>query len=320
MKGDRTERLLLDGLSMHVDAQLTEPASASPQGQPFVSVVVPHYNDLARLQLCHQRLLAQTWPQDRFEIVVADNNSRCGIEAVMAAAPRALVLLESTQGAGPARNAGVAASRGEVIAFLDSDCVPEADWIAEGVAALADFDFVGGKVVVFAREPRRPNAVEAYEMVFNFDFKRYIEQVGFTGSGNMFVRRSVFDSVGGFRAGVAEDVDWSFRARGQGYRLGYAERAVVGHPARWEWAELQRRWKRMLAEDFELIRERRFGIATFAAKAIVMPLSIPPHAAKAMMSGRLTGIRARLGAVAVLVRLRAWRAAEMLRLTFRANV
>jgi cellulose synthase/poly-beta-1,6-N-acetylglucosamine synthase-like glycosyltransferase len=299
--------------------RLTEPASASPKRRPFVSVIVPHYNDLAGLQICHERLLAQNWPPDGFEIVVADNNSRCGIDAVAAAAPGALVLLEPTQGAGPARNAGVAASRGEVIAFLDSDCVPEPDWIAEGVAALANLDFVGGTVVVFPREQGKPNAVEAYEMVFNFDFKRYIEKVGFTGSGNMFVRRSVFDRVGGFRAGVAEDVDWSFRARGQGYRLGYAERAVVGHPARWEWTELQRRWGRMLAEDFELIRERRFGVAAFAAKAIVMPLSIPPHAAKVMMSKRLNGIRARFSAIAVLARLRAWRAAEMLRLTFRGK-
>src|SRR5271165_6829429 len=98
---------------------LTEPASAGTVKRPFVSVIVPHYNDLAGLRLCHDRLLAQTWPPDRFEIVVVDNNSRCGIDAVKAVAPRALVLLELTQGAGPARNAGVAASRGEEIAFLD---------------------------------------------------------------------------------------------------------------------------------------------------------------------------------------------------------
>jgi cellulose synthase/poly-beta-1,6-N-acetylglucosamine synthase-like glycosyltransferase len=291
--------------------------NASIAGQPLVSVIVPHYNDLMGLQLCHQRLLAQTWPADRYEIVVADNNSQCGIDAVSATAPHALVVVETTPGAGPARNTGVAASRGEVIAFLDSDCVPQPDWIAQGVAGLAGYDFVGGQVVVFPRRRDHPNAVEAYEMVFNFNFKRYIEKVGFTGTGNMFVRRHVFDSVGGFRAGVAEDVDWSFRARGQGYRLGYAERAVVGHPARWEWAQLWRRWARMLAEDFELIREQRFGVALFVAKAVVMPLSIPPHVVKVAVSNRLRGTRARLGAIAVLARLRLRRAAEMLHLAIR---
>lgn len=303
--------------SQFSNMQSIGPAKHFSSNQPFVSVIVPHYNDLEGLRLCHDRLLAQTWPSDRFEMVVADNNSGCGIAAVKIAAPRALVLLEPAQGAGLARNAGVAASRGEVLAFVDSDCVPQADWIAEGVTALNKFDFIGGRVVVFAREPNSPNAVEAYEMVFNFDFKRYIEKVGFTGSGNMLVRRCVFDKVGGFRAGVAEDVDWSFRARAMGYRLGYAERAVVGHPARWEWAELRRRWARMLAQDFELSRERRFGIARYAAKVLVMPLSIPPHAVKVIRSTRLKGIRARLGAIAILSRLRLWRAGEMLRLIIR---
>ena len=145
-----------------------------------------------------------------------------------------MVVLERTQGAGPARHAGVAASRGEVIAFLDSDCVRNPIGSPRVLRHWPPFDFVGGKVMVFAREPERPNAVEAYEMVFNFDFERYIEKVGFTGSGNMFVHRTVFDRVGGFCAVVAEDADWSFRARGRGYRLGYAERALVGHPARWD--------------------------------------------------------------------------------------
>src|SRR5215472_6124163 len=111
------------------DDRVTGSEGGSRAERPFVSVIVPHYNDLTGLRLCHQRLLAQTWPADRFEIVVADNNSRCGINAIEAAAPGALAVLEPRQGAGPARNAGVAASRGGVIAFLDSDCVPEPDWI-----------------------------------------------------------------------------------------------------------------------------------------------------------------------------------------------
>jgi glycosyltransferase involved in cell wall biosynthesis len=291
------------------------PSHAAPRA--FVSVIVPHYNDLDGLRLCHERLLRQTWPRDCFEIVVADNNSRCGIEAVQAAAPQASTIHANIQGAGPARNAGVAASHGDVLAFLDSDCVPEPEWIAEGVAALARFDFVGGEVVVFARNAQHPTPVEAFEMVFNFNFRRYIEDVGFTGTGNMFVPRRVFERVGGFRTGVSEDMDWSFRARAQGFTLGYAQRAVVGHPARSEWTELKQRWIRMIAETHALVRERRFGRVAFALRALLMPFSIPPHAAKVLVSRRLPGFRARLGAIAVLVRLRLWRARQMLRLALR---
>lgn len=284
--------------------------------RPFVSVVIPHYNDLDRLRVCHARLLAQSWPHEQFEIVVADNNSACGLAAVQQAAPSALVVPAPIQGAGPARNAGIAASHGTVIALIDSDCVPEPDWIAEGVAALDRFDFVGGRVGTFAQFPERPTPVEAYEIVFNFNFRRYIETVGFTGTGNMFVPREVFDRVGGFRAVVAEDMEWSFRARGLGYRLGYADLAVVGHPARRTWTELERRWDRMLHEDIALIQEQPYGRLRFALKALAMPASVLPHAAKVLYGTELPSMRAKLGAIGVLTRLRLWRAARMLRLVF----
>ncbi|HEX3990796.1 MAG TPA: glycosyltransferase [Acetobacteraceae bacterium] len=298
------------------DSEETVVSQGSITTRPFVSVVIPHYNDLARLRVCHGRLVQQSWPRNQFEIVVADNNSSCGLAAVQAAASSALVVPAPIQGAGPARNAGVAASHGSVIAFIDSDCVPELDWIAEGVAALARFDFAGGRVGSFAQFPERPTSIEAYEIVFNFNFRRYIETVGFTGTGNMFVPRDTFDRVGGFRAVVAEDMEWSFRARALGYRLGYAERAGVGHPARRSWKELEQRWDRMLHEDFALILEQHYGRTRFALKALAMPASVLPHAAKVMCTADLPSLGAKLGAIGVLTRLRLWRAARMLRLVF----
>lgn len=289
-------------------------SSEQNNSRPFVSVVIPHYNDLARLRVCHDRLQAQSWPRESFEIVVADNNSACGLAAVREAAPSAVVVPAPIQGAGPARNAGVAASHGAIIAFIDSDCVPEPEWLAEGVAALSRSDFAGGRVVTFPEVSGRPTPVEAYEMVFNFNFRRYIESVGFTGTGNMFVPRAIFDRVGGFRPVVAEDMEWSFRARRLGYRLGYAERAVVGHPARRNWSELERRWDRMLHEDIALVQEQRHGRMKFALKALAMPVSIAPHVARVLLAPELSTVQARLGAIAVLTRLRLWRAVRMLRL------
>jgi GT2 family glycosyltransferase len=289
------------------------------QARPLVSVIIPHYNDLARLKICYERLQAQSWPMDCREIVIADNNSTCGLNAIVKAAPEAVVVAAPIQGAGPARNAGVAASRGKVLAFIDSDCVPERDWIAKGVKALSRYDFVGGKVVTFARDPHKPAPVEAFEQVFNFDFKRYIEKVGFTGSGNMFVRRAVFDRVGGFRATVCEDVDWSFRARQMGFRLGYAPAAIVGHPARSTWMELKQRWRRMIGEDYARACEQRFGRAQFMMKALAMPLSVIPHTAAVIRSPRLPSMAARAGAIRVLIRLRLWRLAEMSQHIFGLN-
>jgi cellulose synthase/poly-beta-1,6-N-acetylglucosamine synthase-like glycosyltransferase len=282
-----------------------------------LSVIIPHYNDLEGLRVCWDALLAQTVPETEFEVVVADNNSRCAIEAVQAAAPAARVVPAPIQGAGPARNAGVEASRGRILAFLDSDCVPHPDWLREGMAALTRFDFVGGQVVTFAADPDRPCPVEAFEMVFNFNFRRYIEKLGFTGTGNMFVKRAVFEQVGGFRTGVSEDMEWSYRARAKGFRLGYVERAIVGHPARKDWNELRRRWSRIVDEHFALACESKFGRIRFALKAAMMPASILPHAAKILFCSRLSTFGVKLGAISVLVRLRFWRTGRMLKLALR---
>ena len=81
-------------------------------------------------------------------------------------------------------------------------------------------------------------------------------------------------------------------------------------------AELERRWDRMLQEDIALIQEQRFGRTRFALKALAMPPSIVPHAAKVLGTSELPGMRAKLGAIGVLTRLRLWRTARMLRLVF----
>lgn len=284
--------------------------------RPFVSVIIPHFNDLANLRLCLAALARQSWPASGFEVVVGDNNSAIGLAAVRQACPGALVVEAPIQGAGPARNAAVAAARGEVLAFTDSDCVPCPDWIAHGVAGLARHDFLGGEVVCVARDPAAPNPIEAFEIVFNFDFKSYIERQGFTGSGNMFTTTAVFERVGGFRTGVPEDVDWSFRARAMGFSLGYVAEARVEHPTRDNWPDFTRRWERLVAEHGERIRAMRLWRLRLLAWSAAMPLSVPVHALKIMRSARLPGWRARWGGVRVLAWVRLFRMRRMLALAF----
>ncbi|HVP98804.1 MAG TPA: glycosyltransferase family A protein, partial [Roseiarcus sp.] len=172
-----------------------EAAASAPiaEERPIVSVIIPHYNDLANLERCMRLLAAQTLSRDKFEVVVADNNSRCGVKEVeRVCAGVARVVPAPIQGAGAARNAAVEASRGRILAFIDSDCRPVPTWLERGLAALSSARIVGGSVGVDYEDPVRPTAVEAFERVFAFNFKRYIEEVGFSGTGNMFVPRDVF--------------------------------------------------------------------------------------------------------------------------------
>src|SRR5271167_2742993 len=53
--------------------------------RPLVSVIIPHYNDIHALSICVANLHRQTWPATNMEIIVADNNSACGLDAVASA-------------------------------------------------------------------------------------------------------------------------------------------------------------------------------------------------------------------------------------------
>ncbi len=137
---------------------------------PRVSVVVPHYSDLEGLAICLSALERQAFPRRNFEIVVADNDSPQGRDAVAEViAGRARLTVVTTKGAGPARNGGVAAARGETIAFIDSDCVPEPGGSPSGVQRSDRYDIVGGAMRVLVNDPGHITPEEAFEMLFAFN-------------------------------------------------------------------------------------------------------------------------------------------------------
>ena len=278
-----------------------------------VSVIVPHYNDLAGLAACLEALDRQTVRPD--EIVVADNNSPVGETAVaQVIAGRARLVVVTEQGAGPARNGGVAASTGELLAFTDSDCIPAPDWLEKGLAALPAYDFVGGGMDVLVADERRLTGAEAFERVFAFDNETYVLRKGFSVTANLICPRALFDKVGGFRTGVSEDLEWCLRAGSHGYRIGYAADARVGHPARRTWAEMERKWRRLNAEAYALAFTRPQPRLRWLMRSLILPLSALAHTPKVLASRKLGGAGDRARGLAMLYRLRLWRTVDYLRL------
>lgn len=289
----------------------------APSRDLRVSVVVPHYNDPAALDRCLASLAAQTFPADAFEVVVADNRSPQGeAEIARAIAGRARLVIAEDRGAGPARNAGVAQTRAPLLAFIDSDCVAEPQWLAAGTAALERADFVGGRMVVPDTDGGKSGA-EAFEQVFAFDNRRYVEKLGFTVTANLFCPRALYDRVGGFRVGVSEDLEWCHRARDLGFRIGYAPDAVVAHPARPDWPALVTKWRRINAESYALVSGTARGRLGWLAKTWALPASILAHAPRVLRSSRLATPAERTAALATLARLRLWRFVDAHRLLVR---
>jgi GT2 family glycosyltransferase len=279
---------------------------------PLVSVIVPHLDDLSGLATLAAALDRQSLPHDRFEIIVGDNGSSCGIDAVRRTIPAAVVVSVAERGAGPARNGAVAAARGKIIAFTDSDCVPDRHWLEEGIKALASSDVIGGRVRVGMSDEQRPAMTEAFEAVFAFDNQAYIAHKGFSVTANLFVTRASFDAVGPFRKAVSEDVDWCRRAVRQGLTLGYSHTASITHPARRTFADLIRKWRRTDREAFALWRDDGGSRAGWALRALAVFLSPAVHWLKVARSPALRGLGPRMSAMAALVTLRTMRCGWML--------
>ena len=203
-------------------------------GDPFVSVIVPVWNDRTRLRLLLDALSAQAYPKSRYEVIVVDNGSTDGSDAV--AARYAVVVLSETgaQSSYAARNRGIEAAKGSILAFTDSDCIPMRDWLGNGVRALTEHnaDLAGGQVRFFF-SPSKTGA-ELYDSISNFTQEATIHTHNVAPTANLFVRTQVFELVGYFRGDVKSggDTIWTRRATELGHRLIYAPGAVVSHPAR----------------------------------------------------------------------------------------
>lgn len=281
---------------------------------PDLAVIIPHYNDPGRLEICLEALMRNAL--GAAEIVVVDNNSpQPPPEQLQARFPTVRFISETEKGAGPARNRGVADTTAPILAFIDADCVAAPDWLAVSRQVAQEADLVGGRVDVHDETPAPRSGAQAFENVFAFNFKNYIEVQGFSGAGNLVTHRHVFEDVGPFLTVVAEDTEWTRRAVAKGHRLIYRDALVVSHPSRTDWAQLRRKWYRLTQEGYALAQKTAPGLQTrlaWALKALAMPASAIAHLPKLLRSPKLNGGQERLRGAFVLFRIRLQRMIWML--------
>ena len=276
-----------------------------------ISVIIPHLNQPEFLTRCLASLAAGQRPPE--EIFVVDNGSRALPTVVCAAHPGVTLLQEPTPGPGPARNLGIAAAKGEILAFIDADCLADPGWLAAAEAAMADpaAMILGGDVRIAYADPSRLTALEAYESIYAYRMDRYIAKEGFTGTGNLVVRREVLAEVGPFAGiGVAEDRDWGQRATALGFVIRYMPGMRVYHPARQTFAELCQKWDRQTAHDYVKAKSEGRQLR-FAAKTLAMCVSSLAEAPRILASNRIVGPRNRCLAFLTLARIRLYRTRKM---------
>jgi len=211
---------------------------------PYVSVIVPVYNDAKQLRRCLRGLEAQTYPSDQYEVIVVDNASDESIEPLVAHFAHAKAEFERRKGSYAARNKGIEAADGEVLAFTDSDCIPAPQWIEAGVSRLiqdADIGAVGGRITMSFKEGQ-PTPVELVDAMISLNQEKNCSQ-GYAVTANVFTRRRVIEEVGTFDARLKSggDVEWTRRISAAGYDVVFGEDAAVEHPARHRYQDLRKK-------------------------------------------------------------------------------
>jgi GT2 family glycosyltransferase len=235
----------------------------------FVSVIIPTFNQHTELARCLAALSRQTYPAHRFEVIVVDNNSKPPL--AYDDVPHGRLVREKKPGSYAARNRGILTARGDVLAFTDADCVPRADWIEQGVAAvecIGSLGIVGGRIDTVVRDLDRPTTAELVDAVLAFPQERYI-RAGFAATANLFTTRATFDLAGLFDEALLSggDADWGDRVRQHDRPIVYAADARVAHDARHTLRALWRKSRRVAGGVQQMARRRGTGTRSIATHA-----------------------------------------------------
>lgn len=282
---------------------------------PHISVIVPHLNQHEVLEKCLRSLQEQSCPAGLFEVIVIDNGSSAPPRDIVAGFDFARLDIEMRPGPGPARNRGASLSRGPILAFIDADCTADPDWLGvihRTFALSPEGTIIGGDVRIAFRDPSHLTALEAYESVFAYRQREYIERFGFSGTGNLAVRRRDFDAIGPF-PGIdeAEDSVWGRRAGALGYRIKFVPDMIVFHPARRSFDELAAKWNRHIHHDYTDWTRRGRGRPAWLARSVAVAVSGIIDGHKVLTSRKIAGVGARLRALAALARIRLHRSRRM---------
>ncbi|MDZ5841074.1 glycosyltransferase [Stenotrophomonas maltophilia] len=246
--------------------------------RPDVSVIIPTYNEGHKVAKCVEALQAQIF-NGTFEVIVVDNGSTHDNPTVPANDPRFSLITEPTPGSYSARNAGLGVASGTLIAFTDSDCVPDPAWLANAWAAFRDspnISLVAGRIDIFFLDPEKPTSVELFERRFSFRQQESVQQ-GWAVTANLFVRREVFDRIGGFETKTFSGGDSEFtrRACANGLVMAYEDGAIVQHPARRTLAEINQLRRRHVGGFYRLSKTEQEFAEMFSFKGIAKDFLYP---------------------------------------------
>ena len=224
-----------------VQAQYTAPLPPRLEKSPRVSVVVCAYNAERTMDACLTSLRTLNYPD--YEVIVVNDGSTDATLAITERhkqtygahpeGPELVIVSQENKGLSVARNVGAAAATGELVAYTDSDCVPDPDWLAFLVYKFVRSGFVAVGGPNFP--PPEPSLVPAAvavspggptHVLLNDEVAEHIPGC------NMAFTKKALEDIGGFEpifAAAGDDVDLCWRLQNRNYAIGFSPAATVWH-------------------------------------------------------------------------------------------
>jgi glycosyltransferase involved in cell wall biosynthesis len=226
-----------------------------------ISVIIPVFQDRDGLLDTVESLIAQDFPRDQYEIVIADNNSQDGTK-------QAAIELQNTypdlirvihqdriQNSYATRNAGVRAAKGQICCFIDADMKADVDYLANVSRYFEqnkELMYLGCNIAILGNG----NTISAnMNRKYGFRIKNYFEKNNFVVTACLSVRRKIFEQVGYFDSRLESGGDKEFGQRVHAAGLGqyYDHDLVLYHPSRTTYVSMLKKYKRIARGHAQLV-------------------------------------------------------------------
>ncbi|WP_436513385.1 glycosyltransferase [Clostridium thermobutyricum] len=255
---------------------------------PFVSVMVPAHNEAVVIEKTVKSLLNLSYPKDRYEIIVINDNSSDNSAEILKRIQdnnkdRNLIVINTDsvnggKGKSNSLNIGFEKSKGELLAIYDADNTPEKNALKYLVQTILEDDKLGAVIGKFRCRNKNVNLLTKFINIETLTFQ-WMAQAGrwqlfnlCTIPGTNFViRRSIIESMGGWDTkAVTEDTEISFRMYRMGYKIKFMPKAIT-----WEqepqtlnvWIRQRTRWAKgntyVVVKNFKYLFKRNAGVTRF---------------------------------------------------------